>query len=94
MYLRVVGPLHLLLVEADLVLLLGSHLGQGVGQLVLKCPLLPVVDLRHATLVPSLGLTQLLQTHTGWWRLSVARAFTVSFVVLPLSHDWSNLDLC
>lgn len=60
--LGVVGLLQLLLVEADLVLVLGPQIGQGVGQLALELLLAPAVDLHQAGLVPTLGLAQLLQT--------------------------------
>lgn len=81
MYLGVVGPLDLLLVEADLILVLGSQLGQGLGQLALKLLLPPAVDLHHARLVPALGLTQLLRTQTA---ISLKR--TDLLLDLPLSH--------
>lgn len=64
--LRVVGLPDLLLVDADLILVLGPQLVQGLGQLALKLLLVPAVNLHHARLVPTLGLTQLLQTQTGW----------------------------
>lgn len=61
MYLRGVGLLHLLLVEADLLVVLLSQLGQGSGQLVLKLLLTPAVHLHDVRLEATLGLTQLLQ---------------------------------
>lgn len=58
--LGVVGLLNLLLVDADLILMLGPQLAQGLGQLALKVLLAPAVDLHHAGLVAALGLAQFL----------------------------------
>lgn len=71
-HLGVVGLLDLLLVEVDLLLVLGPQLVQRLGQLALKLLLLPVVNLHHASLVPTFGLTQLLQTETGWGHSSLS----------------------
>lgn len=59
-----VGLLDLLLVEINLLLMLGSQLSQGLGQLALKLLLSPAVDLHYTRLVPTPGLTQLLKTPT------------------------------
>lgn len=65
-YLGGVGLLDLLLVDADLLLVLGSQLYQGLGQLTLVILLCSrTVNLHHARLVPALGLPQLLQDGTG-----------------------------
>lgn len=61
--LGVVGLLNLLLVDADLFLVLGPQVAQGLGQFALKVLLAPAVDLHHAGLVATLGLAQLL--HKG-----------------------------
>lgn len=65
LYLRVVGLLHLLLVEVELLLVLSSHLHQGLGQLALIIPLPAAVHLHNAGLLAALELTLLLQTQTG-----------------------------
>lgn len=82
-YLRVVGLLHLLLVEAELFLVLGSHLDQRLGQLALVVHLPPAVELHHARLVAAFGLTHLLQTQTGLEVRSL-RALISSFMDLPI----------
>lgn len=61
-YLGVVGLLDFLLVEADLLLVLGSKVNQSLGELAVELLLPPAVNLHHAGLKPTLGLTQLLQT--------------------------------
>lgn len=48
----------------NLILMLGSQLSQGLGQLALKLLLSPAVNLHDARLEPMPGLTQLLKTPT------------------------------
>lgn len=61
-YLGVVGLLDFLLVEADLLLVLGSKVNQSLGELAVELLLPPAVNLHHAGLKATLGVTQLLQT--------------------------------
>lgn len=61
LYLGVVGPLQLLLVDANLVLVLRPQLRQSFSQFAFKLLLPPAVDLHYLGTVPTSGLTQLLQ---------------------------------
>lgn len=81
-HLRVEGLLHLLLVEVELFLVLGSHLDQRLGQLALIVQLPPAVQLHHARLVAALGLTHLLQTQTGWRLGGSEHLFQASWICL------------
>lgn len=60
-YLGVVGLLQFFLVQADLLFVLSSQLGQSGCQLGLELLLPAAVDLHHPRLAAPLGLAQLLQ---------------------------------
>lgn len=92
-HLGLVGLLQLLLVEADLSLVLGSQLSQGLSQLALKLLLPSTVNLNHARLVPPLGLTQLLHVPRNTREFSFGNVVLEGDLTFSTSYSFIKLQI-